>query len=557
MKVAYLSGQQQPELQQPEDNGEDNNEYEAADDSDGVKVATVAESNECTYTNQDMGDLLRQVVVENNVTAETTGPHPSIDILLTFDWPYGIGPDQPEPEHASNKISFISATTKPRYHFAASEGTFFERQPYKYSNKIKVGSGSKSAGHFTRFIGLGSVRGGREKQRWFYAMNIMPLQSSNCGDTSPSQVPENSTENPHRAHFPSSNGIMSREELHRIMASINLSGFQLGILPKGKPRGKRDGPDLKRQKGAPPPLDYTCNICKVGGHWIRDCPERHQAERKPRSEIPPEGYVCYKCRKPGHWKEKCPNLDIANNLINIAQTCWFCLSNPNVDQNLIVAIGDEAYVAMAKGPLVTGPAGAQSGNSTAWEQGEVSPIPGGGHAMIVPIEHVSSMRDILSGDQQNDLKNETDKWTRSLTALYAEYDCVPLMFEVCRYAPHVHTAIQAIPIPKTKIDQVKLTLDSMAREDNLLTQSNYPRDKKDGYVWVSTPTTGAKPTCVKIPAKEKRFNLQYGRRLAARILGIPSREDWKSCTVSDKEEARQRDAFIKVFSKHDFMSGKD
>ncbi|ORX67160.1 hypothetical protein DL89DRAFT_294936 [Linderina pennispora] len=429
MKVAYLSGQQQPELQQPEDNSEDNNEYEAADDSDEAKVATMAESNECTYTNQDMGDLLKQVVVENNVTAETTGPHPSIDILLTFDWPYGIGPDQPEPEHASNKISFISATTKPRYHFAASEGTFFERQPYKYSDKIK----------------------------WFYAMNIMPLQSSNCGDTSPSQVPENSTENPHRAHFPSSNGIMNREELRRIMASINLES--LGA--------KRDGPDLKRQKGAPPPLDYTCNICKVGGHWIRDCPERHQAERKPRSEIPPEGARTSTSRM---------------NLINIAQTCWFCLSNPNVDQNLIVAIGDEAYVAMAKGPLVTGPAGVQSGNSTAWEQGEVSPIPGGGHAMIVPIEHVLA------------------KWTQSLTALYAEYDCVPLMFE-----------------------------------------SNYPRDKKDGYVWVSTPTTGAKPTCVKIPAKEKRFNLQIGSR----------------ARFPDKEEARQRDAFIKVFSKHDFMSGKD
>ncbi|KAJ1947360.1 hypothetical protein FBU59_001883 [Linderina macrospora] len=385
-------------------------------------------------------------------------------------------------------------------------------------------------------------------------MNVTPLQSLSRGEAVASLVPDNSTENPYKAHFPASNMIMSNEELRKIMSGIDLSGIGFRYPAKGNSRGKRDGPDGKRRKGAPPPLDYVCKVCKISGHWISDCPERTQKERKTRSEVPPEGYLCYKCRKPGHWKEKCPNIDIVFNQANIAEVCWFCLSNPKVDQNLIVAIGGEAYVAMAKGPLVTGSSGAQSGKSAVWEQGEASPIPGGGHAMIVPIEHVSSLRDIMSGDQQNDLKSEISKWIQSLTALYAEYDCVPLIFEVCRHALHVHTTIQVVPIPKTKVDQVKPTLHTMTREDRLLTQSNYPRDKKDGYVWFSTPTTGASQICVKIPAGEKKFNLQYGRRLAARILGIPSREDWKTCEVSDDEEIRQRDAFIKVFSKHEFLN---
>ncbi|KAJ1932762.1 hypothetical protein FBU59_006259, partial [Linderina macrospora] len=174
MKVAYISGQHQPEIPDPEQEEDmesghtgDSNTSEGAEGSEKeeTKEAAVPESNECTYTNRDMSDLLKQVVAENNKTADMTGPRPSVDILLTFDWPYGIGPDNSEPEHASNKISFISAVTQPRYHFAASEGTFFERQPYKYGSSVRVGSGSNVAGHFTRFIGLGSVRGGKDKQR--------------------------------------------------------------------------------------------------------------------------------------------------------------------------------------------------------------------------------------------------------------------------------------------------------------------------------------------------------------------------------------------------------
>ena len=32
--------------------------------------------------------------------------------------------------------------------------------------------------------------------------------------------------------------------------------------------------------------------------------------------------------------------------------CWFCLSSPKVEKHLVVSIGDEVYLALAKGPLV-------------------------------------------------------------------------------------------------------------------------------------------------------------------------------------------------------------
>lgn len=30
-------------------------------------------------------------------------------------------------------------------------------------------------------------------------------------------------------------------------------------------------------------------------------------------------------------------------------TCWFCLSSPKVEKHLVVAVGDHAYLALAKG----------------------------------------------------------------------------------------------------------------------------------------------------------------------------------------------------------------
>lgn len=35
-----------------------------------------------------------------------------------------------------------------------------------------------------------------------------------------------------------------------------------------------------------------------------------------------------------------------------APNCWFCLSNPEADVNLVVSIGEQVYLALDKGPMV-------------------------------------------------------------------------------------------------------------------------------------------------------------------------------------------------------------
>lgn len=53
-----------------------------------------------------------------------------------------------------------------------------------------------------------------------------------------------------------------------------------------------------------PPDGYTCKICGVKGHFIKDCPKKSQSTL-PQANIKP-------------------------------QSCWFCLANPAVEKQLIV-----------------------------------------------------------------------------------------------------------------------------------------------------------------------------------------------------------------------------
>lgn len=35
----------------------------------------------------------------------------------------------------------------------------------------------------------------------------------------------------------------------------------------------------------------------------------------------------------------------------IVEKCWFCLSSPSVEKHLVISIGENFYLALAKGPI--------------------------------------------------------------------------------------------------------------------------------------------------------------------------------------------------------------
>ncbi|KAJ2479016.1 hypothetical protein EV174_004141 [Coemansia sp. RSA 2320] len=522
------------------------NASDASVDSKDIAAIRPDRPDALVFGNAAVADLVSQVATENDKALLRTQAQPSIDIFLSYDWPYGaVAPAstaQPATRCASNKVSFMSAAIMPRYHFAAGEGTFFERLPWKYSDKIRVGRGRDSAAHFTRFIGLGAVNESeREKERWFYAMNVSPLNYASQGKAPPAETPGNCTPNP-LFRFGRLGSPLDSNNLPRTLAAIDSSTHPADS--KDADRGRR---------AAPPPLSYVCRCCSQPGHWIQDCPVRDQGKRPRLDSDPPAGYICHGCKRTGHWRADCPASAAAaagsgsSAAAGAHAKCWFCLANPDVDQNLMAAIGDDAYVAMAKGALVTG------GSAPDGPKGHIGSIPGGGHVLIVPIVHTDSLRRARESGSDADkaLCAEVDQWIAAVSSLFAEHDCVPLIFETCRYLPHVHSSLQMVPIPQTKAAKVRPTLDEMCQADGLSLKTSYPPDAADGYLAINDPADGTQ-LFIHIPRKSRTFNLQFGRRLAAHILGVPEREDWKKCVVAEKDEAAGRDRFIAAFAKFDF-----
>ena len=49
-----------------------------------------------------------------------------------------------------------------------------------------------------------------------------------------------------------------------------------------------------------------------------------------------------------------------------------------------------------------------------------------------------------------------------------------------------------------------------------------------------------------------RFDLQFGRRVMAKLLGLEGRMNWRDCGQSDEEEKRDAEAFKGAFKRFDF-----
>ncbi|KAJ2721804.1 hypothetical protein GGI07_003738 [Coemansia sp. Benny D115] len=566
IKIAYVGGRFTSESSKPEHRtqaeADDAQENEPPQDAGAADAQPTTEDTEAdgdeqhnngnngsTFDHAAMADLITQVAAENEKVFRKTQSQPSIDILLTYDWPYGAVCKEQQIDQgivtksACNKVSYLNSVIMPRYHFASSEGLFYERLPWKCGGRIKIGrSAAESELHFTRFVGLGSVNSTEhDKQRWFYAMNLSPLQWASSGKVQPSKPPANCTANP-MYQFSKMGSPLDSKSLSRAISNIGASGDAGGS-------GELKGAPEKRQ---PPPLSYTCHICNQPGHWISDCPSKDQSKKRRVEKAPPEGYICRKCKQAGHWVSDCPagSVPDAAATADMLAKCWFCLANPDIDQNLMVAIGDEAYVALSKGSIVLG------GNDRSRFEGHFSPIPGGGHILIVPIVHTDSIQRAREGDSDADrsLCAEIDRWTDAAAALFAEYDCVPLAFETCRYMPHVHTSIQLVPIPRTRAASFMDIFKEVCLEENVEPLSRCPERTTGGYFSVSNlaPTSDDDKQLFVQIKKKASFNLQFGRKLAARLLGIPKREDWRACVIPEESEASERDRFIAVFSAHDF-----
>ncbi|XP_052802923.1 CWF19-like protein 1 isoform X2 [Mya arenaria] len=207
--------------------------------------------------------------------------------------------------------------------------------------------------------------------------------------------------------------------------------------------------------------------------------------------------------------------------------CWFCLGSPEVEKHLVVSVGEETYLALAKGGLVAD------------------------HILILPIGHYQS-----SVTAPEEVINEIDKYKKSLKKYFKKQGKAVVFFE--RNFKTQHLQIQAVPVPNDCIQEVKDTFMECAEEEGIEineipTHSDIKQIAQIGvpYFYAELPI-GEKMFC-RIQAS-KKFPLQFGREVLASpsILDMTERVDWKVCNVAKHQETEMAATFKEKFKKYDF-----
>ncbi|KAL8784591.1 MAG: hypothetical protein Q9213_003846, partial [Squamulea squamosa] len=122
------------------------------------------------------------------------------------------------------------------------------------------------------------------------------------------------------------------------------------------------------------------------------------------------------------------------------QECFFCLSSPKVNTNLIASIANDTYLTTAKGPLST---------SSTYPN-----LPSPTHLLIIPLEHSPTLASISSPEDRARTYKEMQRYRRALHSFLLSRPGEKLgavTWEVSRLAG-IHTHWQFLPV---SVDLVK------------------------------------------------------------------------------------------------------
>ncbi|KAF4512518.1 hypothetical protein G6O67_001648 [Ophiocordyceps sinensis] len=238
--------------------------------------------------------------------------------------------------------------------------------------------------------------------------------------------------------------------------------------------------------------------------------------------------------------------------------CYFCLSNVNISVHMCCSIGDESYITTAKGPLPT--------STTFAEQGLDFP----GHFIIVPLPHAPTIASIgsLSDPASEAVRThlEMTRFRESLQAMISaksSHKLGAVTWEISRER-NVHVIWQLVAIPAELIQKGVAEAAFRVEAENqqypaLLTKDLSP-EQQAGYgdffrVWLwadnGEDLIKGKSLVMPLPA-DLRFDLQFGRRVLAKLLGLEDRFMWKACEQTVEAEIKDVEAFRQSFGEWDF-----
>ncbi|KAL9009081.1 MAG: hypothetical protein Q9173_005862 [Seirophora scorigena] len=254
------------------------------------------------------------------------------------------------------------------------------------------------------------------------------------------------------------------------------------------------------------------------------------------------------------------------------QDCFFCLSSPSVKTHLIASIANDAYLTTAKGPLST--------------PSTFPSISFPSHLLIIPLEHSPTLAGISVPEDRARTYKEMQRYRRALHSFLISKCGSKLgavTWEVSR--AHIrHTHWQFLPVSSDLVKKGLVEAAFKVEAEN----EKYPtsfriKDVGDGTgakgdffrVWIWMPAEedvvdrqstssehaqddeleeerGKQKSLVLPLNDEFRFDLQFGRRVMAKLLGLEARMNWRDCAQTDEEETKDAGAFKEAFKQFDW-----
>ncbi|XP_074554396.1 CWF19-like protein 1 [Halichoeres trimaculatus] len=403
-----------------------------------------------------------------------------VDILLTSQWPrgvwhYGNNPEVNTKSCGSHSVANLADKLKPRYHFAALEGAHYERLPYR--NHVVL---QENAQHVSRFIALATVNN-PAKKKYLYAFNIIPMKTMD-----PSELvkqPQDVTENPYR--HPKDKTEKHKSSFSTVEEEEPASQFFFDLSKKQgggfRGRGRKRHPDGDDR----------------GRDHQGDRDGHHQGHKQPRRHPQPTG------------------------------PCWFCLASPQVEKHLVISIGEQCYLAMAKGGLTPQ------------------------HLLILPIGHYQSVVDLSS-----EVVEEMEKYKTALRSFYKSRGERCVLFERNYRSQHLQLQVVPVPLDRCTTEDIKEAFMVQAQEQQMeLMEIPEHTDLKQiappGTPYFYVELDSGEKLYYRI---QKHFPLQFGREVLASeaVLNIPTRAYWRECKQSREEEEESCKQLRDQFQPFDF-----
>lgn len=250
------------------------------------------------------------------------------------------------------------------------------------------------------------------------------------------------------------------------------------------------------------------------------------------------------------------------------EECFFCLANPALAAHLVVSIGSDAYLTTSKGPLTT--------RATFPDLGGFP-----GHMLIIPLAHAATLGAIPEAGARRTALGEMRRYGGALRRMLVEKGRGRLgsvTWEV-RRAGGVHAHWQFLPVEAGMVRKGLVEAAFRVEAENAGYPSFEAVDRRDGEgddddleggdcfrVWVWEPPGGegelngedgssvtGREKVISLPLDASfRFDLQMGRRVLGKLLGLERRTHWRDCDQSEQEETAEAEAFKEVFKSHDF-----